>query len=246
MPQHLLLQLLLYMDFGGNPLYSLTTENCFAFKSNCALANFNRVCHANIISDNDIETIKAHFGTAPFAWFIDANDMISANILHEHKFIKYQNIMSGMSMNIASITANICEPEVTIKEIDQQQDKEKLIDIISCCFSCEKYELTQGINNLLTNGAQAVKLYLGFYKNKPCAAGIFIYHKNIVTLHCIGTLPEYRNKGIGSAITLYGLCDAADNGMVQALLLSSPMAQSLYKKIGFEEYIQYHIYLHKP
>jgi hypothetical protein len=235
----------MYADFGGYLSYDFKTENCFASQSNCNLARFNRAYHINTFSDEEVEAIKIEFGRVPFTWTVQAGDFYAESMLEKHEFIKYPHPFSGMKADIKNITDEIYAPHITIKEIDQGNDIDKLVDIISVSHSIpEKDELRKGINSLLIKGSVSVKLYLGFYEDVACAASIIIYHKDIVTLHMIGTLPEYRSKGLGYAVTHKPLVDAALNGINQAVLMASSMGQSLYKKMGFEEYAQYHVYIY--
>ena len=72
-----------------------------------------------------------------------------------------------------------------------------------------------------------------------------MYHEDAVTLHMIGTLPENRSRGLGYAVTHKGLFDVSCNGITKAFLMFSLMGQSLYQKMGFEEYAAYFIYIYK-
>ena len=245
MSYHLLLSLLMYADFGGNLLYDFRTENCFVSQSHCNLTRFNRAYHNNTFSDEEVEAIKIYFGRVPFTWTVCADDFNAENMLQKHGFIKYPYPFSGMKANIEYITDEVYAPYIIIKEIDQKDEIEKLIDIMSISHSIlEKEELRKGIDSLLMKGSGLVKLYVGFYEKIPCAASIIIYHNDIITLHMIGTLPEYRSKDMGYPITHRALVDAARSGINQAVLMASTMGQSLYKKMGFEEYTHYYVYIY--
>ena len=246
MPYSLLLPLLLYMDFGGNPVYNFKTENCFIVRSNCAFVRFNRVYHHNEFSDAEVEAIKTYFNKIPFSWIIDVNDQKAADILNNHGFVKYPDPFSGMVANISPIVDTAYGLGITVKEINQKEDIDMLIDIIARSNpGYEKSEWQKAIYDLLAKGTPHIKLYIGFYADQPCAASIIIYHKDMVTLHMISTLPEYRCKGLGCAVTHKALFDAACNGATTALLLASSMALSLYQKMGFKEHARYYIYLYK-
>ena len=246
MSYHWLLPLLLYMDFGGTKFYSFKTENCFSRTSGSQITRFNRVYHGNELYDVEVETIKSQFGTLPFTWIIEVHDKKAAHILEKHGFIQFHEPFYGMSADIRNIDEMIYAPYITIKEIHEKSDREKLIDIIARSNSInDKEELTKAINDLLVKGFPFIKLYLGFYNQELCAASIFIYHEDAVTLHMVSTLPEYRCKGIGFAITHTGLLDASRKGITKAFLMSSLMGQSLYRKIGFEEYTHYYVYIYK-
>lgn len=237
------------MDFGGNAAWTFRTENCFAMKSNTNLFRFNRVCHVNNFSELEVEDIKKHFNKTPFCWAINICDQQAATILQKHKFIQYPETVSAMSLDTTTIKKENYAPHIRIEEIDKEEEKniKTWTYIIANSFTnYEQSELIKAIYSLLEKGSPSIKLYIGFYKEIPCAAGMIIYHNTIATLHVIGTLPEYRKKGLGYAITHKSLLDASHNGIIQAILLSSTMAQSLYKQLGFQEYTQYYMYLYKP
>jgi GNAT superfamily N-acetyltransferase len=246
MPHYLLLPLLLYMDFGGNPAHNFATENCLLRKSSSSIIRFNRAYHTNDISDDEVEQIKSYFGTTPFSWFIESDDHKTADVLNRHGFIRYSETFYGMQANIENIADYGYGQHIAVQEINEQDDIETLVNIIFRNNpGYEESEWAKAIHELREKGAGFVKLYLGFYDDDPCATSIIIYHEDTVTLHLINTLSDYRGKGLGCAVTHKALFDAASHGKTQAVLTASLMGQSLYKKMGFEEYAQYYIYLHK-
>jgi ribosomal protein S18 acetylase RimI-like enzyme len=56
----------------------------------------------------------------------------------------------------------------------------------------------------------------------------------VVGIYSVGTIPEARGKGIGSAITLRALLDARRRGYRVGLLQSSEMGYNMYRRLGFE------------
>jgi predicted acetyltransferase len=57
---------------------------------------------------------------------------------------------------------------------------------------------------------------------------------SVAGVYAVGTLPEARRQGIGSAITLRGLRDARERGYRVGVLQSSQMGYNLYRRFGFE------------
>lgn len=85
-------------------------------------------------------------------------------------------------------------------------------------------------------------LYIGYFQGIPAAVGMALNRGDIATLHWIGTLPEYRKKGLGTAITIKALHDLQDAGCSHALLLASALGKPLYERMGFKQYALYHMY----
>ncbi|MGI5522573.1 GNAT family N-acetyltransferase [Micromonospora sp. CA-259024] len=56
----------------------------------------------------------------------------------------------------------------------------------------------------------------------------------LVTLYFVGTQPEQRRQGIGAAMTSAALGLAAERGARTAALTSSPIGESVYRRLGFQ------------
>ena len=76
--------------------------------------------------------------------------------------------------------------------------------------------------------------YLGFYEGKPAATSLAYLGNLGASIYCLGTLPSFRNRGLGTAVTHACLKAAKDKNIAQAVLYGSKMGQPMYKKIGFK------------
>lgn len=79
------------------------------------------------------------------------------------------------------------------------------------------------------------KMYVGYLNGKPVATNILFNGAGVAGVYGVGTLPEARRKGIGTAITLKPLLDAREEGYYYAVLFSSRMGYSVYQRLGFRE-----------
>lgn len=73
-----------------------------------------------------------------------------------------------------------------------------------------------------------------------------VYHGGIAGIYNVATKPDYRGKGIGTAVTLAPLMAAKKKGYEIAWLESSEMAEKLYKRIGFREYCRFFRCFYSP
>jgi ribosomal protein S18 acetylase RimI-like enzyme len=76
--------------------------------------------------------------------------------------------------------------------------------------------------------------YIGLLNGQPVAWGSVFYATGVAGVYAVGTLPEARRQGIGSAITLQGLLDARTKGYRVGVLQSSQMGYNMYRRLGFE------------
>lgn len=76
--------------------------------------------------------------------------------------------------------------------------------------------------------------YIGVLNGKPVSNASVLYATGVAGVIAVGTLPEARRQGIGSAITLQGLLDARERGYRVGVLQSTDMAVNMYHELGFE------------
>jgi ribosomal protein S18 acetylase RimI-like enzyme len=88
--------------------------------------------------------------------------------------------------------------------------------------------------------------YLAIFNEDPVAISSVLYYRGIAGIFNVATIPDYRGKGIGTAITLAPLMDAKKKGYEIAWLESSEMGKNLYKRIGFQEYCRFFRCIYSP
>jgi ribosomal protein S18 acetylase RimI-like enzyme len=76
--------------------------------------------------------------------------------------------------------------------------------------------------------------YLGHFNGKTVSWASLFYAAGAAGIYAVGTLPEARRQGIGSAITLQALLDAREQGYHVGVLQSSDMGYNVYRGLGFE------------
>ncbi len=87
------------------------------------------------------------------------------------------------------------------------------------------------------------QLYLGRVDGTPVATSGLFLGGGVPGIHAVTTVPEFRGRGIGSAMTLSPLIDARRKDYAIGVLFSSEMAVGIYRNLGFQEYGNGYIYL---
>jgi len=238
----LLLQNLLFMNFGGNVFIDYITEHCFAMKSAGSLGRFNRVYNSDLVTSNEVIAIKNYFKTVNFTWVVDSTDHITIKLLEDHGF-NYKGSFPAMIADLQAVKEWDANDQIMVREIADEDLVATWISIVSHTYHYNEEELAKALHSLIARAPQgSLKLYLGFYENKPVAASMVVYHHDVVSLHMVGTVPSYRNKGVGYVISCKPLLDAYHKGYITAILMASQVGLQLAQKLGFKEYATYKIY----
>lgn len=241
MKEHILLSHLLYID-AGKPDFATASENVFAMKSGAQLAFCNRVFGTAQTSIDEIEAVKQYYQATPFCWFVKNTEHTLIEKL-EKTGLHYKTSFPAMSATLQGINPVSYADHVSVKKIGPA-DLATWISIVVKTYNIPAEDQFAQFVTYLTNkaGADKVHLYLGYYDNIPVGASMAIDHPDMVGLHWVATLTEYRNKGIGYAVSYQPLIDAQERNLSKALLFASKSGQPLYEKIGFREYALYNIY----
>lgn len=86
--------------------------------------------------------------------------------------------------------------------------------------------------------------YIGWIEDVPVAISSVFYGNNAAGVYNVATLPAYRGRGIGRAITLRGLQDAKENKYEVAVLTSTETGLPVYNRIGFKPCTTMSVYKH--
>ena len=84
-----------------------------------------------------------------------------------------------------------------------------------------------------------VQLFVGRLDGKPVATSIAIRSGDASGVYNVGTLPEARRRGVGSAVTWGAVGAARAWGCDTIVLQSSAMGLSMYAEMGFRTVAPY-------
>lgn len=77
----------------------------------------------------------------------------------------------------------------------------------------------------------------------PVATSTVVYGRREAGIYNVVTLPDFRGRGIGRAITLAPLLEARRRGYRIGVLHASDMGLPVYRRLGFKEYCTIDLYL---
>lgn len=89
----------------------------------------------------------------------------------------------------------------------------------------------------------SIRHYVGYLDDVPVVAGMGVLARGIVSVWNVATHDRVRRQRVATSLMQRLLDDAWDEGCDASLLYSTPMAYSMYQKLGYELYTQRRCFL---
>ena len=196
----------------------------------------------------DAQLSQAQERKVPVAWWVGPSNPFPdlAKVL-ENKGLMPGAELTGMAVDLHDLDEKAAVPEgFTIGKVDDGdalatwcQIMTEVSDFPDFASSAwlEMFQEISVIDDPLWH------LYMGKIDGTPVATSGLFLGGGVAGIHAFTTVPEYRGRGIGRAVTLSPLVVARRDGYGIGVLFFSEMAVGIYRSLGFEEYGRGYIYL---
>lgn len=126
-----------------------------------------------------------------------------------------------------------------IRAVKEKKDQDSWSHVVSEVFSIP---FPEAYGNLLHNKESVINV-IGIENETPVATGTLIIENQKGNIYNIATLENFRGKGIAESILHYLINLGIKEGLDASILTSMPLAEPLYRRIGFEPALYYNLYL---
>lgn len=158
-----------------------------------------------------------------------------SNFLHAHS---YQPLPPLPGMVLLGEARRLpSHPQVSIQRVASDAAIDGFCDLVSELFGLPLIETAHLFSTKQLND-DAIRHYVGYLDGQPVVAGSAILAEGIVSVWNVATRDEFRRRGVATALMQRLLEEAWEDGCDASLLYSTPMAYSLYQKLGYELYTQ--------
>jgi Acetyltransferase (GNAT) family len=94
--------------------------------------------------------------------------------------------------------------------------------------------------------AKGTSMYIGECSEKPVATSLLYLSNGVAGIYGVSTLPEFRGRGFGGALTAFAVKEGFSNGCDLASLQSSSLGVPVYFKLGFRFVFDYECWTISP
>jgi GNAT superfamily N-acetyltransferase len=243
-PYFLYLSYLIYAQFDGatgKPEY--LHGSCIGFKSGATLPFCNRMAAQKGLSEVEVQKAVDYFGATPFRWFVYEDDHEQIKLLESMGFTLSAQF-PAMIADLATMNEVDYGPDIKVEEMPLTPSNiQAWVGLVAASYKSDAVQFHRFADYIVRKAPTTVHLYQALYKGVPAACSMTIEHDGqVVGVHWVGTVPEYRGKGLGFAVTHQGLIDAKKRGLSKAILFASAMGKPLYEKMGFVTYKECKVY----
>lgn len=126
-----------------------------------------------------------------------------------------------------------------IRLAKEKKDQEAWSQVVSEVFSLP---FPEAYGDLFHDKESIINV-IGIENEKPVATGTLIIQNEKANIYNIATLEPFRGKKIAESILHYLFDLGIKEGLDAAILTSMPLAEPLYRRIGFKPALYYNLYL---
>ncbi len=155
----------------------------------------------------------------------------------------------GMAADLDDIPEIEQPPGLTIERVGSEAELDNYAEVLSLGFG-EGPKEARWVRSMYSKiglgGAVPWRHYLGRIDQRPVATATLFLAAGAAGVYFVSTVPDFRGRGIGSAITRASMLAARELGYHKAVLGSSPMGHGVYRRLGFEVLCSIGVYEWSP
>jgi len=214
------------------------------FETPIAALPYNGILRARVAGDIEA-VLDRHFDhfaeqNKPFFWLLHptATPPDLGERLNARGFAEIERI-EGMVAPLNEIAPDGEDPAgAEIREVKDHSDVDELIDFVMWRWQVpdDGNAFVRGMREALRLGESGspARSWMAWKDGKPVAKAITMETEGAIGLYAVATRPEARGLGLGRAVCLRALHESDGGRGLLGVLHSTPMAVSLYEKMGFK------------
>ncbi len=243
-----------WANWGRGPGCELHEEqDVLWFETPLPIIPYNGVLRFSASDDAQpqINTIINHFQDreVPFIWILHPSSQPS-DLSHRlvDRGLKDVEPIYGMARRLASLPDLSALPaNIQVRKVEDERDANALIQFASWRWGIPQ-ELQSAYANIVSQefrigmpGADA-HMWQAWRDGQSIAKVVLYLGSSSAGIYGVATRPEARGLGLASFLTNTALHYARDAGYHLAVLHSTPMAQHLYRSMGFDSIAEFRLF----
>jgi len=170
-------------------------------------------------------------------WFDSDSSKTKWSSLLQKKGFVYNDKAAGMYFDQKQPIKEPCVENFAIKRANSDNELRDWAETAMDGFGAGA-DYVEASYNLFKNDYQGgvISNFIALVEGKPAATAQVFLYDDVAGIYWVATIPEYRGKSISTTLTNKLIDFAYSTGAINIVLHSTPMANSMYQKMGFKEY----------
>ncbi|MEM7285610.1 MAG: GNAT family N-acetyltransferase [Actinomycetota bacterium] len=194
------------------------------------------------MADQVADTLALFEREVPVTWLVHPTSPASVEDALTAAGLVEAEDMPGMVADLATVPA-LGEPPEGVRIEEAGLDRaDAWVHLVSWRYGLESTAsgyLEQVYRHARTHGT---RLWIAYDGDEPISKAASYTGADFVGVFGVATTEAGRGKGLARHLTLRALHAAADDGIGTAVLHSTPMAHSLYRKMGFRDVARFRLW----
>jgi GNAT superfamily N-acetyltransferase len=154
----------------------------------------------------------------------------------EAKGLRFAEGEPGMALDLGTLSENLPLPAgLKIHRVTDDEMMKTWAKIFFLGYELPLSWETSATDMFLSTLHTPMINYLAEINDQPVATSTLFLDAGVAGIYNVATLPEWRGRGLGAAVTLHALLEARQQGFKAGILQSSDMGHTVYKKLGFKD-----------
>ena len=196
-----------------------------------------------------IKRIKNYYEqlSLPFWWWVyPSGQSPFIKKMMENEGLHFIRTMPCLAADLSALTLPMSSPAVIdIALVQGKKDLDLWEKISFAGFEMDgasQKQYQKFVASFDMQAASPQKLLLACFEGKPAATALLFFSQDAAGIYFVATLPAFRKRGVGLAVTLAAMQHAKQAGFQYIILQSSEAGLNVYKQAGFQEYCGADIY----
>ncbi len=145
--------------------------------------------------------------------------------------------MPAMKRSLSDLTKQHLPSEVELSVVRTPKDQFDWLGVLMEGFQEpeeSRIDFQQYLTHSLAEPGTGWRHFLARWDGSPCAISTLLCAQQAAGIYHVTTLPKYRGRGLGKALTLAAMQAAHQIGYSSAVLFATTDGYPLYQKLGFE------------
>ena len=132
---------------------------------------------------------------------------------------------------------------LTIRTANDPESLYEYNDTLTAGFGGDPWATREILGHPAFMAMRDASHYTGFVEGRPVATAMRLASNRVVVIANVSTIPEFRKRGIGEAMTWRAALDGLGEGCIAAYLQASDMGFPIYARMGFRHVVTHRTWL---